>query len=257
MRRFAGYIFDLDGTIYLGEQAIPGAAEAVAALRGRGARVAFLSNKPIQTRERYAKKLTRLGIPTDPEDVITSSHALVAALHEEAPGARVYPVGERAIVEELRQAGFAISRDPQGTDFVILSFDRTFHYGKLLFAHRAVRHGARIWATNPDRTCPTENGDIPDCASMIAALEACTGRKVERVVGKPSPAVIEAARRRLGIPLTDCLMVGDRIETDIRMARDAGCPCALVLTGVTSADAARRSDIQADYVLNSVAHLTA
>lgn len=253
MREFGGYIFDLDGTIYLGNRLIPGALETVEELRRRGAGVVFLSNNPLQTREDYAQKLTRLGIPASPDDVINSSRVLAEELRREAEGAQLYVVGEPPLVAELKRAGFAIADDPASTAFVILAFDRTFHYGKLLFAHRAVQRGARVWATNPDRTCPVVDGDIPDCAAVIAAVEACTGKKVERVVGKPSPVMLDVAARRLGVPLSDCLLVGDRIETDIRMAHDAGCASALVLTGVTHRNTLENSPIQPDFILETVA----
>ncbi len=255
-RRFSGYIMDLDGTVYRGDRLISGADSAVASIRRHGAGVVFLSNNPTRTREEYAAKLTRLAIPAKPDDVISSSAVLTAELQREAPGSRVYVIGETPLASELMRAGFIPALEPAETDFVILAFDRTFHYGKLLFAHRAAKHGARLWATNPDRACPVQEGDIPDCAAIIAALEACTGRKVERVLGKPSPTMIEAAARRLGCPLGDCLLVGDRLETDILMARNARCPSALVLTGVTTREMLQTSNIQPDYVLASIADIT-
>lgn len=255
MRQFAGYILDLDGTVYLGERLVPGADRTVKKLRDRGARVVFVSNKPIQTRENYAQKLTRLGIPTDPDDVINSSAVLVEELTRQAPGARLYVVGEPPLVAELERAGFEMADDPATTDLIILAFDRTFHYGKLLFAHNAAKHGARIWATNPDRACPVEEGDIPDCASVIGALEGCTGKRVERIIGKPSPAVIHAAARRMGLEVSDCLLVGDALATDMRMARETGCACALVLTGVSRREILKTSPLQPDHILESIADL--
>src|SRR5262247_3124191 len=155
-----GWLFDLDGTIYRGEAVIVGAAETIAALREDGRRVAFLSNKPLQTRADYAAKLTRLGVPAALDDVINSSYVLARHLAREAPGARCFVIGEPPLVEELRAAGLAPVDDAR-VDYVVVAFDRTFDYRKLDMALQAVtRHGARLVGTNPDRTCPVEGGEI-------------------------------------------------------------------------------------------------
>src|SRR5439155_26849638 len=120
--------------------------------------------------------------------------------------------------------------------WVVIAFDRTFDYAKLNTALQAVRGGARLIATNPDRTCPTADGEIPDCAGMIAAVEAVTGHTVEVIVGKPSPIILEVALQTLGVEARDCEMVGDRIETDIVMGKRLGLATALVLRGITRAE---------------------
>jgi len=252
---FDGYIFDLDGTIYLGEALIPGADAAIARLRAAGARCVFLSNKPLQTRADYAAKLNRLGIPAAAEDVINSSLVLARHLARTAPGARVFVIGEEPLRRELAAAGLEICEEPSAIQFVICAFDRTFHYGKLDVAFRAVRRGARIWATNPDPTCPFADRELPDCAGIIAHLEAVTGRKCELIAGKPSPLMMAACAERLRVPLARCLLVGDRLETDIAMGRVAGCRTALVLTGVTTPEQARQTQPPPDYILPSVAAL--
>ncbi len=255
MKPYPGYIFDLDGTVYRGGRLIPGAAETLARLRARSARVVFLSNNPTYTREQYAAKLARLGIPCAVAEVANSTYAVIRELQRDAPAARLYVVGEPVLVNELRDAGFALAATPEETDIVLLAFDRTFHYGKWLFAHRALRRGAQLWATNPDRTCPTEEGDTPDCGSLIPAFEASSGRKLDRMTGKPSPAIVRVAAECLGVPIGDCLMVGDRLETDVLMGRNAGCDTAVVLTGITTPDMLAGSDIRPDYVLQSIADL--
>ena len=259
MRRFEGYILDLDGTVYLGERAIPGAPETVRCLRQAGCRVTFISNKPLEPRERYAEKLTRLGIPADPADVLTSGHVLGRWLAAEAPDARVFVVGEAPLLAELAAFGLRITNEAdhgEDTDFVVAAFDRTFDYAKLNTAFQAIRRGARFVATNADRTCPVESGEIPDAAAVIGAIEGCTGQKVEMVAGKPSPLIIEAGLARMGgLRPEQCLIVGDRLETDMVMARRAGVASALVLTGVTCREDLAHSSIQPDYVLDSVADL--
>jgi NagD protein len=253
---FKGFIFDLDGTVYRSDTLIPGADRVIRLIRESGRKVAYLSNKPIQTREDYASKLTRLGIPTRPDEVINSTFVMTDYLRRVAPQARLFVVGETPFIEELRRAGFKITDDPKRVDYVVVAFDRTFDYGKLNIAFQAIRLGAHFVATNPDRTCPVEGGEIPDCAGMIAAIEAVTGKKVEVIVGKPSPVMIQAALTVMGLMPEDCILIGDRLETDIKMGKDSGIATGIVLTGVTDEKTLKESKhtpMQPDFVFESIA----
>ena len=255
---FKGFIFDLDGTVYLSDKLIPDADRVIRLLREKGRRVVFLSNKPIQTREDYASKLTRLGIPTQPEEVINSTFVMISYLKKNAPRAKLFVVGEDPFVEELKKAGFTISEEPGEIEYVVVAFDRTFDYRKLNIAFQAIKRGAHFVATNPDRTCPVEGGEIPDCAGMIAAIEAVTQKKVEVVVGKPSPLIIRAALEVMGLRPDDCILIGDRLETDIKMGKEAGIATGIVLTGVTSEETLREikhTSIQPDFVFQSIADI--
>ena len=263
-RRFGGYVFDLDGTLYLGDHLLPGAAETVAAIRTGGSRVAFLTNKPIETPATYATKLTALGIPAAADEVVSSTDALVRYLCAHAAGARLLAITEPLLVRLLRAAGFEVvdpaesPAAPTATDdidVVVVSWDRTFDYAKLHAAFRAVRAGARIVATNPDPFCPDPDGDLPDCAAMLAAIEASTGATAEAVVGKPSPHMAATLLDRLALPAGDTILVGDRLLTDVRMAHEAGMASALVLTGATPASDLATSTIVPDYVLGGVAEV--
>jgi HAD superfamily hydrolase (TIGR01450 family) len=249
-----GWLFDLDGTVYLGEALVPGAAETIAALRADGRHVVFLSNKPLETRADYARKLTRLGVPAAEDDVINSSLVLARHLATLDAGAPVFVIGEPPLVAELRAHGFEVRPDHR-VRWVVIAFDRTFDYGKLNTALQAVRQGARLIATNPDRTCPTEDGEIPDCAGMTAAVEAVTDAHVEVVVGKPSPIMLDVALARLGVPAAESVIIGDRIETDIVMGKRLGLTTVLVLSGVTRADDPRVAEIAPDLVLPSIRDL--
>ncbi len=249
-----GVIFDLDGTVYLSDHLIPGARQVIEQLRGQGHRMVFVSNKPLQSRIDYAAKLTRLGVPTQPDDVINSSLVLTRYLGREMPGATVFAIGEPPLLEELA-AGFRLSEDPGEIEVVIASFDRTFDYRKLNIGFQALRRGARFFATNADATCPIAGGEIPDAAAVIGALEGCSKRKVETVVGKPSPLIVEVALERLGLAAGECLMVGDRVETDILMGHRAGMTTALVLTGVTRRADLAHAPAQPDHVLDSIAEV--
>lgn len=254
-------VFDLDGTVYLGETALPGAAEGIAALRGRGKRIAFISNKPLEPRQAYAAKLTRLGIPAGVEDVITSAVVLARHLARHAPTLRYYVVGEAYLKGELhahglRIAGELIDQHPSDVlsthdiDAVVVGLDRTLDYRKINTAYQALRRGARFFATNADDTCPLPGGDIPDAGATLAALFHLTGRRPELVAGKPSPLILATALQRLGVPAGRCLMVGDRLETDLRMGQEAGMVTAVTLTGVSTRDQIGTLARPPDFVIN-------
>ena len=251
-RIFAGYIFDLDGTVYLGDALLPTAQQTIATLRNHGASVIFLSNNPLQSRAAYADKLTRLGIPATMEDVINSSWVMARWLVQEAAGATLFVIGETPLKDELCENGFPLSENTKQIDFVIASFDRTFDYHKLQIAFDAIRAGARFVATNADPYCPVPGGGLPDAGAVIGAIEGCTGRPVEVVVGKPSPFTVQAILERLQLPAGQCLMVGDRLQTDIRMGKTSGMATAVTLTGVTTRELLAQSEIQPDYVLEQL-----
>jgi NagD protein len=254
-RLFDAYIFDLDGTVYLGGALLPTARETISTLRESGKRTLFLSNNPTQTRESYAAKLSRLGLPTPAEDVVNSSYVMVDFLRQEIPGARLFVVGEESLRRELAGAGFELTGDSGRIDAVIASFDRTFDYRKLQIAFDAIGNGARFFATNGDRYCPVPGGGQPDAAAMIAAIEACTNTKVEAVVGKPSSYMAQAILRLVDAPPSDCIMIGDRLETDVLMGLDAGMAGALTLTGATGETDLAKSTIKPTYVIRQLADL--
>jgi NagD protein len=252
---YKAYIFDLDGTIYLGDALLPTVAETITHLRDLGRRTVFLSNNPTQTRHDYAAKLSRLGLPTPAEDVVNSSLVMVDFLSRRHSDARLFVVGEGPLRRELRDAGFELTEDATRVDAVIASFDRTFAYRKLQIAFDAIRAGARFFATNGDRYCPTPDGGQPDAASMIAAIEACTDTRVEEIVGKPSRHMIDAILGLLNLPANQCIMTGDRLETDVRMGYKAGMDTALALTGATDETALAASAVQPTYILNRLSDL--
>jgi HAD superfamily hydrolase (TIGR01450 family) len=178
---------------------------------------------------------------------------MINYLRRNAPGAKIFVVGEPPFVEEVRRAGFIITEEPNEIDYVVVAFDRTFDYRKLNISFQAIRLGAHFVATNPDRTCPVEGGEIPDCAGMIAAIEAVTQKKVEVIVGKPSALIIQTALEVMGLRPEECILIGDRLETDIKMGKNSGIATGLVLTGVTDEKTLKESSIQPDFVFQSIA----
>lgn len=236
---YDAYVFDLDGTIYLGDELLPGTQRLIAALRKRGIPVRFVSNNPTKDPAQYADKLARLGLSIKVEEIINTVVATTHWLLTHYPDAVVFPISELPLIHALSNAGIRMSRDPAEIDIVIASYDRGFAYEKLQIAFDAIwfHKRARLIATNPDRYCPMSGGrGEPDAAAITAAIEACTGVKCEAVMGKPDPSMVYAALTGLDVELGNCVMVGDRLSTDIRMARDTGMVSALVLTGETTRD---------------------
>lgn len=258
-RPFGGYVFDLDGTLYLGDALLPGAAHTVGSIRALGARVAFVTNKPLERPAAYAAKLSRLGIPVAADEVVSSTDALVRYLGRHAAGARVLTIAEPLVDELLREAGFELTREPAEAGVVVVAWDRTFDYDKLVRGFRAVRAGARLVATNPDPWCPMPGGDLPDCAAMLAAVEASAGVTAEAVVGKPSRHMAETILERLALAPADAILVGDRLLTDVPMAAAVGMASALVLTGATRPEdlgaALATAPVAPHFVIRSVAQL--
>lgn len=249
---YGAYLFDLDGTIYLGDSLLPGARETVAAVRAAGRRTIFLSNNPTKTRQQYAHKLSGLGIPTPAEDIVNSSLVMVQWLEMEAPAARLFVVGEMPLQNELIDAGFLLTESATEIDIVVASFDRTLTYYKLQVAFDAIRAGARLVATNGDRYCPVPGGGQPDAAAVIAAIEACTGCHCDPIVGKPSPIMLRTVMRLVDLPAEQCIMVGDRIETDVKMGIAAGMATCLMLTGDATRDKLANSGLSPTLVLERI-----
>lgn len=234
---YDAYIFDLDGTIYLGDELLPGAARLISELRARNKPVRFISNNPTKNPEQYAEKLTRIGLSTPIEEITNTVVSMRQWLLDHYPDAVVFPISEQPLINALEHAGIRMSRNPAEIDIVIASYDRSFTYEKLQIAFDAIwfYKRARLVATNPDRYCPMPGGrGEPDAASIIAAVEACTNTKCEVIAGKPDPTILYAALEGLNIEPRNCVMVGDRLSTDIRMAHAAQMDAALVLTGETT-----------------------
>ncbi|WP_432357082.1 HAD-IIA family hydrolase [Sporosarcina sp. UB5] len=249
-----GFIFDLDGTIYLDDHMIEGAAQAIKTLKERGDKVVFLTNKSIASRVDYVEKLNSMEIEVELDEVINSNyitaHYLKSVMKEDDT---VYVIGEQPLFDELASEDIKLAEIPASASYVVLGWDRQFTYDKLNNAFQAWRNGAEILATNPDRTCPVKDGEIPDCGAMIGALEGATGEQVKMITGKPSSLMAKYVLENvLGMKADQCYMVGDRLETDIKMANDAGIHSVLVLSGITTEDMLENTEHRPDFVLESV-----
>lgn len=259
-RLYEGYVFDLDGTIYLGDELLPGAGRLILGLRELGKKVAFLSNNPTKDPRMYAEKLAGMGLPTPADEIVNTVVTMTRWLQHNHPGATVFPISEEPLKKALREAGIRISENAEEIDIVVASYDRGFDYRKLQIAFDAIwfHERARLVTTNPDRYCPFPGGrGEPDAAAITAAIEACTGARCEKNTGKPDPVMLEAVMDLLGLDAGDCVMIGDRLYTDIKMALDAGMPSAVVLTGETTARmlAAEPEENSPDHVLDRIDRL--
>lgn len=257
---YDAYIFDMDGTIYLGDHLLPGAKRMIEELRRREIPVRFLSNNPTKDPHLYVEKLEGLDIPTPLEDIANTVVTMTRWLKEHHPDKTVFPIAEQPLIDALHNAGIKISDDPEKIDIVIASYDRTFDYRKLQIAFDAIWFHKRaiLVATNPDRYCPFPGGrGEPDCASIIAAIEACTQTKCQVITGKPEPVMLEVAIEGLDVNPRHCMMVGDRLYTDIEMAKKTGMFSAMPLTGDSTMEEALAlpEEHQPDFILDRVDRL--
>ena len=222
------WILDLDGVLWLADDPIPGSTEAVASLRTAGERVLFLTNNSSARVGDYLEKLSRIGIPAEVSDLVTSAQAAANLLE---PGETALVCAGPGVDEALVARGVGAVREGRA-DAVIVGWHRDFDYERLTAASRAVWSGARLIGTNEDPTYPTPDGQIPGGGAILAAVATATG--VEPVVaGKPHPPMVALVRARLGDDLDGTVVVGDRPSTDGRMAAAMGVPFNLVLSGVT------------------------
>lgn len=249
-------LIDLDGTVYRGDQLLPGADDGITALEMAGVETIFLSNNATKRPFEYRQKLSSLGIDVPLERILNSAAVSADYIATTHPNASVYVLGEPSLVAELEDAGVTVTSNPAEIDIVLASMDRSFDYENLVDVLEGDAHGEPIlYATNPDRTCPVEDGEIPDCGAVIGAIEGMLGRTFDRVLGKPSNVIIDVALDRVGVDPEECLMIGDRLETDIRMGEGTGLRTALVCSGVTDRSELNDADATPDYVLDSLAEI--
>ena len=249
-----GFIFDLDGTIYIDDHLIDGVLETINRLREKKYKILFLTNKSIATREEYCQKLRKLGIEVTMNEIINSNYITAKYLKEHMdPRDSVLVIGEQPLIDELAADQINMTKDPLEAAYIVVGWDRNYTYEKINLAYQAWKNGAKIIATNPDKTCPVENGDIPDCAAMIGAIEGTTGEKIDAVIGKPSKYLADyVVNEILQLSPDQCYVIGDRLETDILMGNESGINTILVLSGISSLEDVEDSPHQPDYVLESV-----
>jgi 4-nitrophenyl phosphatase len=246
------FIFDMDGTVYLGGNLINGVKDFFSQLNKDHFPHFFLTNNSSRSRQDYVEKLEKLGLEVTPEQVFTSGEATAIYLHKQKPCARIYLVGTPSLAQEFKRFGFKLTeKDP---DYAVLGFDTTLTYAKLHKLCDLVVAGTPYIATHPDINCPTETGFMPDIGSMIALVEASTGRRPDVVVGKPNPPIIEALLDKTGFTVDELVMVGDRLYTDIAMGQ-TGITTVLVLSGETKEGDVPHALHKPDYIVRDIGDL--
>lgn len=250
---------DLDGTVYKDGVPFPETVPFLALLERLGIGRTFLTNNSSRSTREHAGILRRAGIAAEPSAIHSSTVAAVDCLREEMPGVRrLFVLGTESLRRELGEAGFSAAGEaPRDLpDAVLVGFDTGLSYERLCRAAYWIARGLPYIATHPDRVCPTgEETVLVDCGSICAALEAATGRKPDRVAGKPSRRLLDGILRRHGLEAGELAMVGDRLYTDVAMARAAGVLAVLVLTGEATAAEAARSPEPPDLVVEDLAAL--
>ena len=247
-----GFLIDMDGVLYRGPELIPGADRFIRELRDRDIPFRFLTNNSQRTRLDVVARLVRLGLEVEEQHVFTSAMATAQFLAHQKPGGTAYVIGEGGLLTALHQHGYAVvDHDP---DYVVVGEGRTFNLEMVEAAVRMILKGAKLIATNLDPNCPTQNGLRPGCGAMVAMLETATGVKAFSV-GKPSPVMMRAARKELGLTTDETSMIGDTMETDILGGVQLGFHTILVLSGGTRLDDLPRYAYRPELIVESLNEL--
>jgi len=247
-----GFLIDMDGVIYRGSELIAGAQRFVNTLRRSDVPFLFLTNNSQRTRRDVAMKLRRMGIQAEEKHVFTCAMATARFLAQQKPNGTAYVIGEGGLLQALHTNGYSVvDHDP---DYVVVGEGRSLNFEMFETAVRMIQKGAKLVATNLDPNCPTQQGMRPGCGAIVALLETATGRKAFSV-GKPSPVMMRAARKELGLSADETIMIGDTMETDILGGVQMGYRTVLVLSGSTRKEDVDKYAYRPDTIVDSVADL--
>ncbi len=246
------YLIDMDGVIVRGSELIPGADEFIERLHQRGVKFLILTNNPMYTPADLSHRLQRMGVKISPDHLYTSALATAAFLKSQKPNGTAFVLGESGLTEALHAAGYVITdHEP---DYMVLGETMSYSYARITQAVRLIQHGARFIATNPDPSGPSETGLVPACGAIAALIQTATGVPAY-FIGKPNPLMMRTALRYLDEHSENAIMVGDRMDTDMRVGTEAGLETVLVLSGVTSREMVERFPYQPTRIVTSVADL--
>ena len=250
------YLFDMDGTLYLGDRLYDFTRELLAEIRRTGGRYLFMTNNSSKSVADYVKKLEKLGICATREDFITSSQATVYYLKTNHAGKKLYVCGTRSLIEELESEGFETTTNIDETECVVMGFDTELTFQKLWDVSKILltKKGIPYIATNPDLVCPTEFGSVPDCGSVCIGIKNATGREPV-VMGKPSALMPELAMEKWGFTKEQTTVIGDRIYTDVKSGLNAGTNTVLVLSGESTLQTLAESPDKPHLVLDNAGQL--
>ena len=248
------FIFDMDGTIYLGENLINGVKQLLKKLDDRNIDYIFLTNNSSKNSDDYKEKLKKLGIEITKDRIVNAGEVTAAYLQsiKNTKEDNVYVVGTKSLEKVFKNYGFKVVKNRDKVDYLVIGFDTSLTYQKLWDAHYLINKGVKYYATNPDKVCPLEGGkSMPDCGAIINLLKTSTGKE-PIVVGKPSELMINYISKNYNKPKEKITMVGDRLYTDIKMAVNGGINSILVLTGESNESDLENTSINPDHVLKSV-----
>lgn len=252
LRDRRAFFFDRDGTLSLEDEAIPGARECLDTLRARGVACFVMTNNSSRTPADHHRRLARLGLGFDVEDVLVSSQPAVVELLRRGHR-RVFWLATEDVGRQLADAG--LTYDEERPDALLLTYDTELDYRKIRSFTHALRRGTPYFATHVDQVCPTPDGPVPDVGTFLSMFEVATARRPERTFGKPDPAMLDVALDRLGLACSDAVMVGDRLYTDIALTTGTDALSVLVLTGETTRESYATSPHRADVVVEDLSEL--
>jgi HAD superfamily hydrolase (TIGR01450 family) len=259
LRQIRHVAIDMDGTIYTGDTLFDFTRPFLAQLTALGIGYTFLTNNSSKSVKDYVARLRAMGIAATPDQIYTSTNATLEYLREEMPAVRrLFLIGTPSMSAEVSAAGFSLTTDSADDtpDVVLVGFDTDLSFSRLCRAAYWIKEGKPFIASHPDRVCPTDERTVwVDCGSICAALQAATGRAPDAVLGKPAPQMLHGLMHKLGLHPEQLLMVGDRLYTDIAMARQAGTLGVLVLTGEATPEEAARHSPPPDLVVADIAAL--
>ena len=268
LNNIGGLIIDMDGVLWHGKQPLPGLQAFFELLRAKQLPFILATNNASLTQQQYIEKLAGMGVTVSAEEVLTSSMATATYLKDKMPAdkKRVFIIGEDGLKQPLEQAGFELTSlyqvnqpdkgiTDEGADIVVSGLDRTLSWDKLATATLNIRAGAAFYATNADTTLPTELGEVIGNGGTLAALEAATGIK-PTCIGKPEPILYQQALKILGTKEDNTIAIGDRLNTDILGAVNAGIRSIMVLTGVSSEADIKDVDYQPTWVMQDLENVT-
>lgn len=246
------WLFDMDGTVYLGNRLFDGTTELLGKITADGGKYVFITNNSSKGIEDYVKKVTAMGIKADESNFYTSVDAAIMLLKERFGKGLIYAQGTKSFIKNLKSGGLNVTEKyDEKSECVIVGFDTELTLEKLSATCRTLLKDIPYYATNPDWVCPTEFGYVPDCGSMCFGIEKATG-KTPVFIGKPNPVMIEEVIKKFGAEKSDAVVIGDRIYTDVASGVNAGVDTVLVLSGETTAEVCNESEIKPSLVLSGV-----
>ncbi len=245
----SGFIIDMDGVIYHGNKLLPGVTEFVNWLESSGKKYLFLTNSPERTPRELQEKMKRLGITIGEEHFYTSAIATASFLSSQNPNGSAYIIGDAGLIHAMYSVGYTVNN--VNPDYVVVGDTHSYNFEKIELAVNLVLKGARLIGTNPDISGPVENGITPSTKALIAPIEIASGKKAY-YVGKPNPLMMRSALKILGVKREDAIVIGDRMDTDVRCGLESELDTLLVLSGITDTNGINQFPYRPRYVLNGV-----